>query len=173
MHRGFSKADVLHDLGTLSSANVPIAKYVATHGRYVIHAWLPPQGAVAPNNTRSRPSTIVISSRDTSGTYPGDAAPNDSVELDLGPRVSLRCNHYRHHPGCFRIETNSSSRLTWCVAYDTRSVFRDGLTSVPHADDDGFIGESSAVLTHRSLGHLLVTTPSSAIIWVSYSINRV
>jgi hypothetical protein len=145
---GYLAADILHDKGTLSSVNVPIAKYIATHGRYVIHAWLPPQGAVAPFNSRSRPSTIVISSRDTSGTYVGDPAPNDSVEIDLGSRVSL---------GDAAITGLVSYRDKLIVTFErgviplTLGIYTTTGTAQVHTpNDDGFIGESGC-LTHRSL----------------------
>jgi len=148
---GYLTQDLLHDLATggLGNTNTPISKYVVTHGRYVVHGWLPPQGAVAPFNTRSRPSTIVISARDTSGTYPGDpGGTNDSVEIDLGPRVSL---------GDAAITGLVSYRDKLIVTFErgvlpmTLGIYTTTGTAQVHTpSDDGFIGESGC-LTHRSL----------------------
>lgn len=67
----------LQDLGTGSNINVPISQYVVTHGEYTIHA-----GMV------DTPSVLSISNRGSSGTYIGDAIPNDAVLFDLGPYIN-------------------------------------------------------------------------------------
>jgi hypothetical protein len=66
----------LNDPSNGSNANVPITKYVQTHGRYLIMAGDP-----------TAVDRIHISSTDTSGVWVGDDAPNDAVTLDLGSRV--------------------------------------------------------------------------------------
>jgi len=148
---GFLTLDLLHDQasGGVGNTNTPISKYVVTHGRYVVHGWLPPQGAVPPFDTRSRPSTIKISARDSGGTYPGDTGlTNDAVEIDLGPRVSL---------GDAAITGLVSYRDKLIVAFErgvlpmTLGIYTTTGTAQVHTpSDDGFIGESGC-LTHRSL----------------------
>lgn len=66
----------LQDLATKSNVNTPICRYVLTHGRYLCMAG-------DPNN----PLLLYISNVDTSGTWVGDDAPNDAVNIDLGSRV--------------------------------------------------------------------------------------
>lgn len=65
--------DYLQDLATNTNLNTPTAFYVTTCDRYMIMAGDP-----------VHPNRIHISARDTSGTYYGDAAPNDGTFLDVG-----------------------------------------------------------------------------------------
>jgi hypothetical protein len=89
---------------------------------------------------------MYISAKGTSGTFFNDPAPNDAVNVDLGPRVSL-----------------GSSRITGLVAYRDKLLvsFERGILplnlgnytgspSVHDPTDDGFI-EEFGCLTHRSL----------------------
>jgi hypothetical protein len=106
-----------------------------THGQYTLIAGIP-----------TAPSTLYISARDTSGTWLGDAAPNDGIALDLGPRVSL-----------------GSSAITGLVAYRDKLLVTfergvlpvnlgvyTGSPAVHTPTDDGFI-EEFGCLAHRSL----------------------
>jgi len=63
----------LQDLATGSNINVPIGKYGCVAQNYHCVA-----GIV------NAPTTIYISSVGTSGVFPGDAAPNDSISIDVG-----------------------------------------------------------------------------------------
>src|SRR4029077_11756572 len=74
----FNKVAFLRDLGHDTNVNTPIGKYIIAHGRFTVIA-----------GVASAPSTIFISHEDTSGTFFGDGAPNNGVNIDLGPRVSL------------------------------------------------------------------------------------
>lgn len=127
--------DYLQDLGTLTNINTPIGSLCTTHGEYFIIAGIP-----------AAPTSIYVSAKDTSGTWPGDSAPNDSIALDLGPRVSL-----------------GSATITGLVAYRDKLVVTfergvlplnlgvyTGSPSVHTPTDDGFI-EEFGCLTHRSL----------------------
>jgi len=133
----------LRDLGAVGESNtfVPRSKFVATHGRYVIHANL-----VDPDPTKNKPSSISISARDNSGAYFGTTPAADGVEIDLGSRVSL-----------------GSSDITGIVSYRDKLIvsFERGVlpmnlgvyTGSPQAHtptDDGFIAESGC-LGHRSM----------------------
>jgi hypothetical protein len=127
--------DYLQDLATLSNVNTPIGSLCCAHGEYLAVAGI---AAV--------PSTLYISAKDTSGTWPGDTAPNDAISVDLGPRVSL-----------------GSSTITGLVAYRDKLVVTfergvlplnlgvyTGSPAVHTPTDDGFI-EEFGCLTHRSL----------------------
>jgi hypothetical protein len=131
----YMKAQFLVDEATLSNVNTPIGKYCIAHAQYTIIAGVP-----------ALPSTLFISAKDTSGTYYGDPAPNDAVQLDVGPRVSL-----------------GSSTITGLVAYRDKLLvtFERGVLpmnlgvyagspSVHAPTDDGFI-EEYGCLCHRSL----------------------
>jgi hypothetical protein len=128
-------AQFLVDLATLSNVNTPVGKYVVAHAEYMCIAGVP-----------TDPSTLFISARGTSGTFFGDPAPNDAVNLDLGPRVSL-----------------GSATITGIVAYRDKLLVAfergvlplnlgvyTGTPAVHTPSDDGFI-EEFGCLTHRSL----------------------
>ena len=70
----------LKDLADDSNANVPIARFVVAHGRYLV---------MAGSLTEGLEDRLFISNIDTSGTWLGDSAPNDSITLDLGSRVPI------------------------------------------------------------------------------------
>lgn len=125
----------LVDLAEISNVNTPVGKYVIAHSQYTCIA-----GVV------TNPSTLFISARGTSGTYFGDPAPNDAVNVDLGPRVSL-----------------GSATITGLVAYRDKLLVTfergvlpvnlgvyTGTPAVHTPSDDGFI-EEYGCLTHRSL----------------------
>jgi len=124
----------LQDLATNSNTNTPIGKYVRTHGRYVVIAGIP--GAL---------STIAISATDIAGTWFGDAAPNDALNLDLGSRVPKGSEEIRGL-GRFR------DRLV--VAFDevllpgTLGEFNTAGDHVPVFDD--------AIDEHGSVGHRVI-----------------
>jgi hypothetical protein len=131
----YLQAQFLIDLGAGTNVNTPIGKYVIAHAQYTCIAGVP-----------TNPSTIYISARGTSGTYFADPAPNDAVDIDLGPRVSL-----------------GSATITGLVAYRDKLLVTfergvlpvnlgvyQGSPSVHTPTDDGFI-EEFGCLTHRSL----------------------
>lgn len=63
----------LADAGTGSNVNVPIGKYGCVVSNYHCVAGLP-----------GNPTLIYVSARGTSGTFPGDPAPNDAISIDVG-----------------------------------------------------------------------------------------
>ena len=67
------KTTYLQDLGTGSNVNVPIGRYGCVAANYHCVAGIP--GA---------PTEIIISSQGTSGVFPGDPPPNDSISIDVG-----------------------------------------------------------------------------------------
>jgi hypothetical protein len=63
----------LQDAGSGSNVNTPIGKYGCTAGNYHCIAGI-----------FGSPTVVYISAQGTIGTYPGDAAPNDSISIDVG-----------------------------------------------------------------------------------------
>ncbi len=70
--------EYLKDLATNTNANTPIARFVVAHGRYLV---------MAGDLTAGAEDKLYISATDVSGTWVGDSAPNDAVNLNLGSRV--------------------------------------------------------------------------------------
>lgn len=69
--------DYLQDPATGSNVNTPIGLYGTVVGNYHVIA-----------GVSAAPTTIYISSKGTSGVFPGDPAPNDSIALDIGAYVT-------------------------------------------------------------------------------------
>lgn len=65
--------DYLQDVATGSNINTPVAKYVTTVANYLVMA-----------GVANAETTIYISATGSAGTWPGDAAPNDSISFDVG-----------------------------------------------------------------------------------------
>lgn len=63
----------LQDLATSSNVNTPITKYVTTVANYLVMAGNP-----------SAPLDVYVSNVGTSGTWEGDAAPNDGISFNVG-----------------------------------------------------------------------------------------
>jgi hypothetical protein len=132
----YMQADYLHDLGSLSTTNVPIGLYCATHRQYLCIA-----------GVANEPSTLYISSKGTSGTWPGDTPPNDAIKIDLGPRVSL---------GSATITGLVSYRDKLLVTFErgvlpmNLGIYTDATPAVHVPTDDGFVEEFGCI-SHRSL----------------------
>lgn len=62
----------LQDLAIGSNIFTPIARFVTTVGNYCVMAGIP-----------ASPDELYISSSGTSGTWPGDAPPNDAVSINI------------------------------------------------------------------------------------------
>lgn len=62
----------LQDVATGSNVNTPIGKFCTTVGNYTVIAGIP-----------ASPDDIYISSAGTSGTWPGDPLPNDSLSINI------------------------------------------------------------------------------------------
>jgi len=80
----------LADEGTGTNVNVPICRYVVAMNKYLVMAGDP-----------LHPDRVHISNQNTSGTWYGDAAPNDATYVDLGKvgvqgeQVITGINRYR------------------------------------------------------------------------------
>jgi hypothetical protein len=131
----YNKLGYLVDLAALSNVNTPVGLFVIAHNQYTVIAGSPAQ-----------PSFIFVSCKGTSGTYVGDGAPNDSIAIDLGQRVSL-----------------GSSAVTGMVSYRDKLIVTfergvlpvnlgvyTGTPAVHTPTDDGFIAEFGCI-AHRSL----------------------
>lgn len=124
---------LLVDEGVQSNVNTPIGKFVTVIGQYTIIAGI-----------STAPSTLSISARNTRGTFLNDPAPNDAIELDLGPRVTL-----------------GSSTITGLMTYNNKLIvaFEEGVlpinlgiydSAVHKPTDDGFI-EGYGCIGSRSM----------------------
>ena len=63
----------LQDLGSGSNVNVPIGKYGCVAANYHCVAGIP-----------GSPTEVILSSQGTSGVFPSDPDPNDSISIDVG-----------------------------------------------------------------------------------------
>jgi len=63
----------LQDLATGSNVNVPIGRYGCVAANYHCVSGI-----------SANPTEVIISSKGTSGVFPGDPIPNDSVAIDVG-----------------------------------------------------------------------------------------
>ena len=115
------EVDYLQDLATGANTNVPITRFVTTIGPYVVMAGDP-----------TNPDRVHISNSNTSGTWSGDPAPNDGINVDLGKNAALTTTTVR---GIKRF------RNQLIVAFDTASVvgtlgiYDSTPTHVPTWDD--------------------------------------
>lgn len=125
----------LIDPATGSNAFTPICKYVTAHARYLVMAGDP-----------DFPSTIFISSTDTSGVWVGDDAPNDAVNINLGSRVPI---------GDDTIKGIGSFRTSLLVFFD-EVVLPGTLGVFNEADHTPTFTDSME--GHGSLGHRVIQT---------------
>jgi hypothetical protein len=130
----------LADEGTGSNANTPVCRYVVAMNRYVVMSGDP-----------LFPDRVHISQQGTSGTWYGDAAPNDATYVDLG-KVGVQgeqtvtgINRYRDQ---LVVSFFSASVLGKLGVY---TMIGEVDTHVPSFDDviEGFGGHS-----HRCMVNL-------------------
>jgi hypothetical protein len=103
----------LKDLADDTNTNTPIARFVLTHGRYLVMA-----GSLTPGEE----DYLFISNTDTSGTWLGDSGPNDSVILSLGSRVPAGSHAIK---GLGRFRDNIMVMFNDAVLPGTLGVFVD------------------------------------------------
>ena len=125
--------EYLKDLGDDSNANTPIARFVVTHGRYLVMA-----GSLAPNEE----DYLFISNTDTSGTWVGDSGPNDSVTLSLGSRVPSGSQAIK---GLGRFRDKLVVAFEDCILPATLGAFTDDVHNPTLADAIENIG----CISHR------------------------
>lgn len=128
-----TQATYLKDLADDSNANTPIARFVVAAGRYLI---------MAGSLTAGEEDRLFISNTDTSGTWVGDSAPNDSITLDLGSRVPSGSHSIK---GLGRFRDKLLVYFEDAVLPGTLGVF----TSTVHTPtfDDAF--ENVGAISHR------------------------
>ena len=125
------KVTYLQDLINGSNVNVPIGSLIASNKQYVIIAGV------------EESATIYISSMNTSGTWPGDAAPNDSTTFDLSNYVGSNSR---------RIRAIKNFRNYVIVFFETTMViielgnYNDANIHVPRVVDDF---SQSGILNHN------------------------
>jgi hypothetical protein len=125
----------LNDLATGSNANVPICRYIATHGRYLVMAGDP-----------DFVDRIHISSTDTA-IWVGDDAPNDAVSIDLGSRVPVGSDIIK---GIGKFRTNIIVAFEDVLLPGTLGVFDSGGDHTPTFDD--------AIENVGAIGHKTIQT---------------
>lgn len=125
----------LQDLADLSNANTPITRFVIAHGRYLLMAGDLADGAE---------DRLYISATDTSGTWVGDSAPNDAVNVDLGSRVPSG-SHVIKGLGGFRDKV--MVMFDDAVLPGSLGTFEDSVHIPNFADSIGNVG----ALSHRSI----------------------
>jgi hypothetical protein len=124
----------LNDLATGSNVNVPICRYVAAQGRYLLMAG-------DPNNV----DRLYISSTDVA-IWVGDDAPNDAVNIDLGSRVSLGSDVIK---GIGKFRTNVVVAFEDVLLPGTLGVF---------TEDDHTPTFNDSIENHGSLAHKTIQT---------------
>lgn len=128
----YQPVQYLQDLASGSNANTPICRYVVAMPHYLVMA-----------GDDANPGRVYISNYDTSGTWFGDAAPNDAVNVEVGRLSESQDNVIR---GIERFR----DRLL--VAFSDNSVFGQfGLyDSATGAHEPDF---SDAVAEHGCIAH--------------------
>ena len=125
----------LNDIPDTTNVNTPICKYVVAHARYLVMGGDP-----------DAPSTIYISNTDTSGTWVGDNAPNDAVNIDLGSRVPIGSDTIK---GIGQFRDKLAVYFEEAVLPGTLGVY-SGSDHAPTFDD--------AIEEHGSISHRVVKT---------------
>lgn len=125
----------LRDLANGSNVFTPIARYVLTHGRYLLMAGDP--------NAVDR---LFISSTDVGGVWVGDDAPNDAVNIDLGSRVPQGSEAIK---GIGRFRDKIVVAFEEALLPGTLGVFT-GSDHTPTFDD--------AIEAHGSISHRVIKT---------------
>ena len=120
----------LADLATGSNANVPVARYVVTAGRFLLMCGDPLE-----------PDRLHISNIDTSGTWFGDPAPNDGTFIDLGSRVT----------GDTTIKGAANFRDGIVVAF--RNSLLPGTLNVRDSSDNHTPTFDDEILQHGTVAH--------------------
>lgn len=131
---GLLSVTFLQDLATKSNANTPVGKYIKAHGRYLVI------GGIS-----TALSTIAISATDIAGTWFGDAAPNDALNIDLGSRVPKGSEEIR---GIGRFRDNIVIAFDEALLPGTLGGFNTTGDHVPVFDD--------VIDEHGSVGHRVI-----------------
>lgn len=123
----------LVDVASGSNANTPVARYVLGMNNYVVMA-----GDLA------NPSRVYISNSGTSGTWQGDAAPNDAVNIDVGKFAQSQDNTIR---GLGRFRDRLAVTFAGSTVLGSLGTY-DGANHVPDFND---VIQNNGSIAHRSL----------------------
>ena len=129
--------EYLVDLASGSNANTPIARYMIAHGRFLV---------MAGSATVNEEDKIFICSTDVAGTWLGDGAPNDAVNISLGSRVPLGSQTIK---GLGRFRGNLMVMFEEVILPGTLGIFDDG-DHTPTFDD--------AIENIGSISHRIIQT---------------
>lgn len=123
----------LADVGSGSNVNVPRARYVVTHNNYLIMAATP-----------TDKTTLYITNKGTNGTFAGDPAPNDAVNVNTAAYVMS---------GLPEITGLGSFRDRLIVCYDELilSVKLGTYNGDAHVPDVTDVVENHGAVSHRTI----------------------
>jgi hypothetical protein len=124
----------LSDLGTGSNTNVPICRYVCATANYVIMTGDP-----------SNPDRIYVSNYRTSGTWYGDADPNDGTYLDLG---EVTPSFTQTIKGLVRFRDKVLAIFDDSICVGVLGIYNDAGDHIPDFSDTI---EQHGALSHRSV----------------------
>lgn len=123
----------LVDLASSSNANTPVARYVLGMNNYLVMA-----------GDLSNPSRVYVSNAGASGTWVGDAAPNDAVNVDVGKFVQSQDNTIR---GISRFRDRIAVAFGNATVLGSLGTY-DGSTHVPDFND---VIQNNGTIAHRSM----------------------
>lgn len=126
----------LVDIPSQSNTNVPVASYVVSMNEYLIMA-----------GDAANPSRIYISNTGTSGTWVGDAAPNDAVNIELG-RIAQSQNGIVRGLGRFRDKLVVA--FDDVIAIGTLGIF-GGSGGTEHQPDFTDVIHGHGTVSHRTM----------------------
>ena len=127
-------ASYLIDLADESNVNTPICRFIIAHGRYLVMA-----GSLAIGEE----DILFISATDVGGTWLGDSAPNDAVNISLGSRVPSGSQTIK---GIGRFRDKVMVMFEDAVLPGTLGVFDTSSNHEPTFDD---AIENVGALSHR------------------------
>lgn len=123
----------LVDLASGSNANTPIARYVLGMNNYLVMA-----------GDLVNPSRVYVSNAGASGTWAGDAAPNDAVNVDVGKFVQSQDNTIR---GLGRFRDRLAVAFSSATVLGSLGTY-DGSDHVPEFND---VIQNNGTIAHRSM----------------------
>jgi hypothetical protein len=123
----------LKDLADDTNVNTPICRFVIAHGRYLV---------MSGSLIAGEEDKLYISATDISGTWVGDSAPNDAVNINLGSRVPSGSFTIK---GLGRFRDKLTVMFEDAVLVGTLGSFIEGVHS-PDFDD---AIENVGALSHR------------------------
>lgn len=148
--------DYLVDAATGTNVNTPVCRYVAATNHFMLMAGDP-----------VNPDRLHISHYDAHGTWSGDPAPNDAVQIDLGKVVNIDDQTIT---GIARFRDKVVIGMPSAVVvgtlglYNTATGLRDhtAITNQPHEPQF-----ADVILEHGVLGHHTMISTGSDLLFLS------